>query len=344
MSLLLVVLTATNLWFMHHGNPGPAGKTPLAAAPEGTALAACLQPPANIDWTHISSRDLARYGLPPRPFSAEALPQWLALLRKFKRRSCSVSLPTSGKRHGTVASMLSTEDCTQGACPSPTWAGAIATGGKRYQQVQATWTLPAIHDSTKDTSSSAWIGLGGVLPGDPLVQAGIDNDVDVQGQVIYEAWAEAYLPATSSVPFQDNQILLNFAEGLHPNDQIYVDVLSDLTGSFDSEYPDSYFIGNVTTGEYANYNPSWPAAKGTSAEWIVEQPTFAQGQQISFKPLTSFGTISFGLSSVDTLHDGWQLAGLLPLQMATIHTQTTQLATAKVKDIATIEVQWLRGS
>lgn len=338
--LLLGLGEGFSWWHGKEMTPAP-GTTPVVRT-TGTVLPNCFQPPAKLDLLHATAQDLVRYGLPPRPFSLSALPEWLLLVKQFKHRSCQITFPTSGKIHGPARASTSTSSCPSGACQNPTWAGAQAQG-QGYEQVQASWTVPCISRKEHDTSSSAWVGLGGVEASAPLVQTGIDSDVDPQGEVIYQAWAETYIAPSATHLYRDYQVLFDFTQGLDCGDRIYAAVSSDSSGRFDAAYPGIYILGNLTTGEYAYDNPDWPATDGSSVEWIVEQPTFMAGQSVRFKPLTDFGTLTFTLCLAYRADQGLQFADALPLQLVNMQGSSLPLATPTRAAPASLTVQWLRG-
>lgn len=310
-----------------------------------TSPPACVQLPQQLDWQHLSKRDFAKYGLPQPPTSLTDLSQWVVLMHHLKRRSCTLSLHPPIKIHATAQSQggQQAQSCpTSRNCENPTWAGGIASE-HAYRLVQATWTLPCLQQGVKKSSSSAWVGLGGVESSAALVQAGIDNDVDAEGQVVYTAWAESYTPPSATSPFHDDQADLIFSQGLHCGDRIYVQVSSDVSGKVDRDYPDTFFVGNMTTGEYQYYNPSWRPSDGSTAEWIVEQPTFVSSQGLSLKPLANFGTLTFAFCLAYGEDQGLQADDNLPLHLVSLKGRRQLLAIPEAPSPATIAVQWVRS-
>lgn len=188
------------------------------------------------------------------------------------------------------------------------------------------------------------LGLGGVESNATLVQAGVDADVDARGAVTYNAWAEAYTPASATTLFHDSQVDLLFSQGLHCGDVMYMQVTSESNGSIDAVYPDTFFLGNLTTGEYQYYNPSWQRSDGSTAEWIVEQPAFVNGQTLSLKPLSHFGTLTFAFCLAYVDRQGFLSDDALPLLLVSMKGRTMPLATPAHTVPAAITVEWRRAS
>ena len=342
---LLIAGSAAGLAFaLHQGTSSPL-RPFTQTQPTPTAPPACFPLPQQVDWQHLSVQDLAKYGLPHPPTSFTDLTQWLLLLQHLKHRSCTFSIHPLTRIHPAGQGSMGQQEqrCPPGrACQNPTWAGGIADQ-RSYQEVEATWNVPCLGQEVKRSSSSAWVGLGGVASNATMVQAGVDTDVSAEGQITYYAWAEAYTPASATTLFHDSQAELIFSQGFHCGDLMYVQVSSDGNGKLDPAYPNTFFVGNLTTGEYQYSNPSWLASDGSTAEWIVEQPTFVDGQAFTLKPLTNFGTLTFAFCLASVEKQGFLTDDVLPLQLVSMKGTTLPLATPAKTSLASIAVQWMRS-
>ncbi|HEY1351725.1 MAG TPA: G1 family glutamic endopeptidase [Ktedonobacteraceae bacterium] len=345
---LILLIAGSALACAALARPGlPAAPQPVGQDfhPTLTALPACFQLPQKLDWQHLSRSNLAHYGLPVPPTSLADLGQWVLLVKNLKHRSCTISLQALSRIHPVQQREENqlAQNCPPGQnCQNPTWAGGIADQHS-FAHVQATWRLPCVRGDVKSSSTSAWVGLGGVESHATLVQAGVDTDVDARGAVTYDAWAEVYTPASATTLFHDSQAHLLFSQGLHCGDVMYVQVTSESHGSVDAAYPDTFFLGNLTTGEYQYYTPSWQSSDGSTAEWIVEQPTFVSGQTQRLKPLSNFGTLTFAFCLAYVAEQGFLSVDALPLQLVRIQGRNLPLATPARTAPAAITVQWQRA-
>lgn len=162
------------------------------------------------------------------------------------------------------------------------WAGYTITGAASNPQqevtaVTASWTVPAVADSTGDTFSAAWIGIGGFVD-KTLIQTGTEHD-SINGQAMYSVWYEM-LP--------DDSVNID-AINVSPGDVISASIL--LLDSGTNEW--TIQISDVTNGQGFSQNFIYNSNR-LSAEWIVERPTV--NNRIS--ALADFGSITFTSMSV----------------------------------------------
>jgi hypothetical protein len=169
------------------------------------------------------------------------------------------------------------------------WAGyTITESASNPQQevtaVSASWTVPAVADSTGDTFSAAWVGIGGFVD-KTLIQTGTEQD-SINGQAVYSVWYEM-LPNDSV-----NIDAINVSAG---------DVISASIRLLDSGTNEwSIQISDVTNGQGFSQNFIYNSTR-LSAEWIVERPTV--NNRIS--ALADFGSITFtGMGVTVNQNDG----------------------------------------
>jgi hypothetical protein len=141
------------------------------------------------------------------------------------------------------------------------WSG-YQTNFLGYNDVEAEWQVPAMHDSgRKSYYSVSWVGLGdGGGHSDELIQAGSASEW-VAGSAHYYLWWELFPGITEQHIYGSNQ-------GMRPGDLIYVNVHF-------ASHEASFHLEDETTG----YNFFQTAPLGSSwrtsgdAEWIYERPT-----------------------------------------------------------------------
>ena len=153
---------------------------------------------------------------------------------------------------------------------STNWAGYVETG-TTFRQVSASWKVPAI-PAASPTAASQWVGIDGVTNSD-LIQTGT-SEVDLSGTVVYFAWFEI-LPSAAvmltSVP-------------IAPGNQISAAVAAPPSGSGNW----TISLRDLTSGTSATESVAY-GGPGTSAEWIVEDPTINDAQP----PLADFASTTF---------------------------------------------------
>lgn len=160
-------------------------------------------------------------------------------------------------------------DLTQPGLPPPetsaNWSGYVDSGqGARFSQVSAMWTVPAVNPHARGDSAT-WVGIDGFGNND-LIQAGTD-----QAGGDYYAWYE---------------LIPQFAFSLgnvHPGDQMYVDIVQDVPGTWTVTVRD-------VTRDVTWTGPVAYAASGASAEWVEEAPT---NQSNNIEVLANFGSVKF---------------------------------------------------
>lgn len=153
---------------------------------------------------------------------------------------------------------------------STNWSGYLATGGS-FSAVSGSWYVPQPTGNGMTISSDAtWVGIGGVSSSD-LIQVGTYNTVDASGKVTSAMFYEL-LPAAA-------QMVVGLT--VTPGDLIY----ASLSSSGNSW---TITATNVTTNQTFQTVVSY-ASSLSSAEWIQEDPSYANGQLV---PLDNFGTVN----------------------------------------------------
>lgn len=162
---------------------------------------------------------------------------------------------------------------------SANWAGYVAStnGGSNFSRVSGSWVQPSANASAGDGYSAFWVGLGGSgqSQSQSLEQIGTQADV-TGGQTVYYAWYEL----VPSAP-----VKLSLA--IHPGDHIAASV--SVSGSNVTVSLSDQTTGASYTNTLQMSNPDT-----SSAEWIAEAPSAADGQGgLQPLPLSDFGTVNF---------------------------------------------------
>ena len=163
------------------------------------------------------------------------------------------------------------------------WAGYVQTGGvATFTSISGSWVVPDIQCGSANQNSSAWVGIGGGVTGDPtLIQAGTEHDCS-GGDKFFDAWWEV-LPLPQ-IP-AEGAILVTGDYPVFPGDFVTVSIDSTLVIW-------SIQIVNATQGW--TFNPTVPyVAAGDTAEWIMEAPLTAGTGGAGQLPLPPFTRTSF---------------------------------------------------
>jgi hypothetical protein len=200
---------------------------------------------------------------------------------------------------------------------STNWSG-YATTGSRFVSISSSWNEPIATCSAGETSySSFWVGLDGDTSG-TVEQTGTDADCSSGGPRYY-AWYEMYpkFPTNLSNPVQ-------------PGDTLTASVTTDGVGRFTLAISDSKQGWTFTTTQRLK------SAALASAEVIAEAPSSRSG----VLPLTNFGNINFGVSTVNgnvSLHDA---PNLDPITMVASGGSPTKAAPGPISANGSFSVAW----
>lgn len=197
---------------------------------------------------------------------------------------------------------------------SSDWSGyVVATDLNNPQplvtRIEASWTVPRVDVSTRESFSATWIGVGGQFDDDrTLIQTGTEQD-SINGVGTYSAWYEL-LPndevtiASLSVSAGD-RITASISLS-DPTANTWLIEIHDLTGATDEQSFQNSFV----------YVSSM-----LSAEWIVERPRVNNVLRnlADFSELTFTGCAATVGGKVVTISS-------LPSIQVTLYNQNTELA------------------
>lgn len=253
--------------------PAMAG-TPALIATNMPGVAAIAPPPAGFDPLRASQDELETYGFPPRPSPVyrTAYAFWASAMHSARIRIVPV-LRDTGFVEGPARHVAA--PALPGTLYSKNWSGFVTIngaggfGGSSITQVSGQFVVPIAEPPFGACGTgyhaSSWVGIDGWQNNSPdVLQAGTESDDYCTGgsnQAFYFPWFEWY-------PANQMQIT-NLAVG--PGDVINVFVKANsATSGF-------ALVQNATTNQYVTVNISPPGGTqlvGSSAEWIVERPSF----------------------------------------------------------------------
>ncbi len=186
----------------------------------------------------------------------------------------------------SLKSSASTINLPSNTQDSSNWAGYIdspTSSSGAYTSISGSWTIPTISASKSDAVASQWIGLGGVSSTDLLQMGTIEEEEN--GQPMAEVFWEK-LPDVAqnvlSVPI-GSKVTVNISEATS----------STWNLTFSATSPAGQTQTQTITEDL---DSSYDGGVGTSAEWISEDPSDANGQLV---PLANMGTINYQSATVD---------------------------------------------
>ncbi len=187
---------------------------------------------------------------------------------------------------------------------SRNWSGYTATNGT-FTGVSSTWTVPKINGSTTYGADAAWIGIGGVDTPD-LIQAGTQGIVDMDGQVIYQAFFE-------TLPYPSEPLGIDVNAG----DSVTIAITQKTPGNWQIAFKDN------TTNKSIHFTKTYDSSL-SSADWIEEAPSGVR----RVMPLDNFGVIHF--QNAAAVKDGHTVSlaqtNAKPLAMGDIYGQVLAAA------------------
>jgi Peptidase A4 family len=214
-----------------------------------------------------------------------------------------------------------------GASQSNNWSGynqgTLEQGGKMFNAITGTWTVPTAtqHTAGEAEYSSSWIGIGGgcvdagcTVTDSTLIQAGTEQDVAADGTASYSAWYEL-IPAPS--------IAIDTMT-IHAGDHMRVSISEGPPGSnvwtFD--------VRDKTTHESFTLTVPYSSTHAT-AEWIEETPVVIDDSgNVTIGPLPKLSKVHFNRGTTNGAGAGLVASEAIQL----VDTDGTALATPSDPD------------
>ncbi|NMO95427.1 hypothetical protein HII30_06460 [Paenibacillus lemnae] len=158
------------------------------------------------------------------------------------QKPCILSKPVNGTRRVNTVTL------------SSNWSGYAIPGKKgAFTRIQGSWTVPFVRPTSRDTYSSAWIGIDG-FRNTSLIQTGTAHDF-VHGKPEYYAWWEILPAAETRIP-----------KPVRPGDQMAAVIVKRSSQKW------LITLRNLTQNWVFQTLQRY-AGPGSSAEWIVEAPS-----------------------------------------------------------------------
>jgi hypothetical protein len=261
-----------------------------------------IKPPADgTDLLRAADDDLHLHGLPHRP-DPNSLPNaaraWLKVMRRIKR----FVVPQLTERHDFVFRPIRPARAASGTpsdvSTTSNWGGLVMTDAPPYRQAWGSWTIPQIQIPPGGTdpsySCAIWVGLGGYLNDDNLLQAGTAQAVGAGGAGECFAWYEWYPAPPIMLTGFDVQaghtIAVFVGEYDDGSGRGVVGMANLVTGD---AIPMTVIPLPVVDASGNTINPAIKAPSGASAEWIVERPDLGNGGSETYAELPDFGEVNF---------------------------------------------------
>jgi hypothetical protein len=190
---------------------------------------------------------------------------------------------------------------------SGNWAGYVIQPGQDVGDVSGEWTVPALDcQQTPNALDAMWAGIGGVPSDAELLQTGV-SDSCKGGVQQHWAWWELW-PASP----------VNLGLRVFPGDEMAASVYRDQAGQWVTRIDNlttgwsgwmfaggTYGVGRDGSGTFTREGSASyiSYAGGRTAEWVVEKPSVAGPEVVSFP---DFGTVQF--SDLRTGLQSWSLS------------------------------------
>ncbi len=230
-------------------------------------------PPAGFDALKATDRELAMYGLPPRPDQASAPREFMLWERAMGAAKHRAAAKLDVKSFSSTNFKPSKLSATQTSNGSYNWSGVASVNTLKkwntktsFDEVVSIFNVPVAQPPfgacgngiTGPFYEVSWNGIDGFSNGD-VVQGGSLSAADCYGDTLYEAWVEWYPSYSIIGVFYVN-----------PGDDIYV-----VTFAYPGTDEQLVFVEDITLLTYAEVELPYvtgPGVVGSSAEYIVERP------------------------------------------------------------------------
>jgi hypothetical protein len=177
------------------------------------------------------------------------------------------SSSNSGDSNSNSSNESQPADAT-GGYKATNWAGYTVLN-KSFTAVSGSWTVPTVTgNSSNNTGDAAWIGIGGVSAND-LIQVGTTDNVNTAGAVSDSIFYEL-LPAAA---MEVSSFTVN------AGDVMTATIKQTTTNVWSISITDE--TSDRTYSTTVNYTSSY-----SSAEWIEEDPSYANGSLVPFDTFT----------------------------------------------------------
>ena len=228
-------------------------------------------PPSDFVPLTATDTELRCYGFPPRPTNPQVLQGWQTAMSHAKQW---VPVGESGS-YTTPPEPAATAVPPAGGLPNSNWAGKIVyasdqnDAGLYWDDVSSYWTVVQPHQNDA-YGFYQWVGFGGSNGSTILNQDGTftcDSGQPCNGAPrAYTFW---YYNTT-----QGGGVKWQTSPAVSGGDSVYAE--ANFNGNTATSI--SFFLENITTGQYHTYADNNVQIDGSSADWIFENPYYATAQ------------------------------------------------------------------
>jgi Peptidase A4 family len=306
--------------------------------------------PDDFDPQGATQDDFTHHGLMFRKPNAERTPEIHEIYQRFfskqwleKNRIIPESVPHIGITHNFKGKLPTKTSNTSWLENS--WAGA-GQNTKTYTGVVGNWTIPTVSQPIEPQGaeggwhSSSWIGIDGMFTSSDVLQAGIDQRVDANGNASYFPWYEWYIQDDNKhdLPHYIYETSIpNFP--VKPGDQIVCFCY------YQGHTAGNIMMANNTNNSYIHITLAPPAApgqpspatfNGSSVEWIMEVPDGGENNS----SLPKFTPVKFA-DCVACVSDGSTIKPSDCDTLNVINPQTNQVLTSVTTDENSVTINFI---
>ncbi len=248
-------------------------------------------PPESFDLATASQSDLLKNGITIRKPTPQDPPELQKMWTDFFSRKWLAAdriVPEfevqTGKSHILKKPPVKQRD---GVYTSNGWAGAVTETGK-WVMCFGTWTIPTVSKPREPQgteggwNSASWVGIDGwndsIVSSNDVVQAGIEQKVDAQGNTSYVAWYEWFAPQQPNSPpyiWQTNIPNMPVKPGQSVSCAVMYVGTTAVNLAFTNNTTGVHFSITLAPPPGANFN-------GKTCEWVMEAPD--TGEPVSALP------------------------------------------------------------
>lgn len=216
----------------------------------------------------------------------------------------------------TVPGAGGTSTISNNGYTSTNWSGYAdtASSGYKFNSVSATWTQPVVttQSSSSYVAASFWVGLDG-FSSNTVEQTGTQAVLGANEQMQYTAWYELYPQVEIPVFDVNSGDKISASVTYNPGSNNYTFKISDLTSN-------QTFSTTAVTAHTTN-------AARSSAEWIVESPTFGTSSGSNYlATLANYGSFSFNSAAAsisgNSLTQSGSISGVAANSLAAVNSIT----------------------
>jgi peptidase A4-like protein len=330
-------------------------------------------PPEEFDPNTASRTELIKHGLLwRRPTSRDppnALAAWDKVFsRKWlaKDRIVPAMHPRPGGKHYRT---FRPNKLLGGPLTTNDWAGVVVVPPTGVTSVIGSWMIPSVSKPTQPSGgdggwqSASWVGIDGIYVSNDILQAGVAQNVDLNGNASYNAWFEWFVsppnlenPSPLFPPIDGYPLswlaqcpyilpidISNTDFPVNPGDWFYCSVQY-----INGNTAGSIFFANGTTGHNFQLTLAPPPSanfNGTTAEWIMEAPDDGEGNTRYSSSLPRFTPVTFQLANACDAHGRIYNPASITAEIVNIttdgHTTGTYLTAVSIPQPGEVTVEFI---